>query len=34
MIGEAVPVLRNDETSFGDLMHERFKDIGLDRRTS
>jgi plasmid stability protein len=26
---EAPTVLRNDERSFGDLMYERFKDIGL-----
>jgi hypothetical protein len=26
---EAMPVLRNDEKGFGDLMYERFKDSGL-----
>jgi hypothetical protein len=27
--GEVMPVLRNDEKGFGDLMYERFKDSGL-----
>lgn len=26
---EALPAARNDERGFGDLMHERFKDVGL-----
>lgn len=29
VLGEALPVLRNDERGFGDLMYERFKDSGL-----
>lgn len=29
VIGDVVPVLRNDEKGFGDLMYERFKDSGL-----
>jgi len=28
-IGEAVPVWRNEEKGFGDLMYEAFKDVGL-----
>lgn len=27
--GEALPVLRNNERSFGELMRDAFKDIGL-----